>query len=340
MSEPPIDTGTRSDPTAVRSEPFRLNAFSIGLAILVVLGGLYIAIRGATVNGLDSYNTGGAVGGAIGTLIVPLAVAWCGYRGVRRSNFVGNSLFIAMLVIGLMGQGGIAFRRAQAQKSLGEIDALAKETNAANAAGDTARAHQLAAQTAEKTREAAANAGGVEKQVLEYSASFIKRSNDASKAYHDELNTFTKAGGETCAGLVDEAAFEKRFDLLDKAINAQENLQKFFTGLDERVATEMKAQGLTEKAIAGYVRGLTQGGRLETVVRTQELEGDMLNMMGARLEILYNNLGNWTCGDDGVVTFGADCPPEALQKFNELAKAIAAATAEQAELQSRIIQKK
>lgn len=344
MSEPTANTPTNDKrPDSVtprRPEPFRLSAVSIVLAILVVLGGLAIAIRGAWVEGLDSYNTGGAVGGAIGMLIVPFIVGWVGYLVVRRSNFVGNALFLIMLVIALLGQGGIALRRAQQRSSIQQIESLSQQSKDAAAAGDNERALQLAEQTASRTKEIAANSSGAEKKMLEFSAAFIKRSTDLSRAYNAELTRFSEDGGADCAGLVDAAAFEKRLSLLESAIAAQKKNHELYIDLDKRTTSEMKTQGFSEKEIAGYIRGLTQGGRLQSVVRSHELEGLLLVSIRARLEILRDNLGKWTCGEDGVVTFGADAQPDALQKFDELARAINAASQEQAELNAKINAKK
>jgi len=178
-----------------------------------------------------------------------------------------------------------------------------------------------------------------ERVVVEYGASIGKQMAALMGVYLKSLDGFSKAGGESCDGLSDDASFETRLGLLDTSVKNQAKVLEYLNSLGEEMPKALAAKGVPSEQAQAFIRAYRKGGKIEKVIRYQVFEGLVLNIMGERLKILRNNIGQWSC-EEGAVTVSKDFPKEDLKRYNDLQEKMAELGEEQAVVTAEVQKKK
>jgi len=311
------------------------------LAILVMAATLVRVIMVVSKQGLESYNISYEIGRAVGVILWPFVFGWIAYRLFKRSNRAGNIIFAAFLIAGMvnLARDVRGQNRVESQKLAKESAALAERASAAAAKGETDKAIALNNQAATKAEESAKALGGYNAITGEYGASVGKRINELMRIYLASVSEFTKAGGPSCTGLTDEEVANKRLAVLDDAIEKHNAVLTYLNSIAETMPKDLTEKGVPPDLVAKFVEGFMSGGKVNNVIRIHELEHDMLNIFGAKLDILKQNLGKWRC-KEGNIAVGAEFPDEQLKEFNDLQAKLDGIVKEQGALTAEVQKKK
>ena len=328
--------------TAAPAKPsFKPHTALVALAILIMAASIVRMVIIASKQGLDSYSFGYDAGTAVGLILWPFVLGWGAFLLFRRSNRAGNIVFTIVLVLGLLSLGKDVVRqnRAESTKLAKESAALAEQARAAAAKGENDKALALNNQAATKAEESAKALGGYTRITGEYGASISKRINELMRVYLASVSEFTKAGGQSCAGLTDEEAVNKRLAVLDDAIEKHDAVLTYLHSIGEAMPKDLSEKGVPPDLVAKFVEGFMSGGKVDNIIRIHELEDGMLNIFGAKLDILKHNLGKWTC-KEGNIAPGAEFPDEDLKESNDLHAKLNEIVKEQGVLTAEVQKKK
>jgi len=309
------------------------------VAIVIMIGSIAAAVAAARKDGLESRAIGEVVGGAFGAILWPFLVGWGAFLGFRRSNRAGNIAIAIMLGLSLLSVGQGAFRRQRQNTLMQEAKSISAQSQEAAAKGELDKAAALAQQAAGKLEESAKAVPENERVAAEYGASIGKQMAALMGVYLKSLDGFSKAGGESCDGLSDDASFETRLGLLDTSVKNQAKVLEYLNSLGEEMPKALAAKGVPSEQAQAFIRAYRKGGKIEKVIRYQEIEGLVLNIMGERLKILRNNIGQWSC-EEGAVTVSKDFPKEDLKRYNDLQEKMAELGEEQAVVTAEVQKKK
>lgn len=307
-------------------------------AILIVVGAIALGVATARKDGLESTAISYMIGSAIGAAFWPFLLGWGVFLAFKRSNRAGNITILIMLLLSLLSFGADAVRGQRKSALFQEAKSMSAQAKEANEKGDTDQAIALTNRAAGKLEEAAKLAPANEKVAAEYGASISKRLAGFMAAYMKALGEFSKAGGESCAGLTDEPAVAARISLLDDTLAKHDEVLAYLGGLEAEMPQELAARGLSKDQIAAFLREFGKGAKIAKMQQVHEMEHAILEIMAERLGILRVNMGRWSCSE-GAVSVDSQFPEAELNRFNELSEQMAKVSADQqallTELQSK-----
>ncbi len=346
MVEDSIVLPTTNQEPEADSEPskpvaFRLDTYSTIVAILALLVAICLSVLMAYRQGLESDGVAWVTGRVLGMFVWPLVLSYGAFRFSRRSNRVGNVVFVLVLLLSAFSMGlryAASERRAnreQMVKSTAEYEAETAKARKLAAAGNSEQAAEAAAAaTAKHLDEMVARSSGTEKIVIEYAAVINTRQSEATKLYLDSVGAFQRTGGFALVGLSGIESVQARLDALEASIRVHADLLGLLRSMVDRVRTDLAAKGVPTTEIEAFIRGATANDQVGKAIKSNELEHEMLGAMKRRFEILRKTVGNWEVDAEGTLQVADGFPDPDLEEYNKMGKRYAELSAEQEKITS------
>ncbi|MFT5423754.1 MAG: hypothetical protein ACI89L_001543 [Phycisphaerales bacterium] len=175
----------------------------------------------------------------------------------------------------------------------------------------------LITKASEKLAEAASNATGDEKILLNTASRFNLILRDIAEAYQAAQAKFNDAGGLDLDTIQNEEDAVDRLGILAEWKLAAETMEHTLRTMEQSFTDAMvaggAARGRAEHGASGFVGGLN----LDVVLAIRGSDARFMAAAGEMLEIFRANLGLVSIDEEGVTLFDESVSPETIDQYND-----------------------
>lgn len=287
-----------------------------------------------------AYRWGFILGRSAGPLLIGMLFGIVAFWIARRSNLVFNIVVCAFLGLALLGDGLILVGSQLRQRQPGTVanatamealDAIGAESNALREqqrAEFEAKGYVELDETAARERLASLKSRaeampGDAGEGARASMRVMEPMTDLTLGYQRTVQEFMAAGGLNLEPTPTREILDARLACLTNMTAANEAIIVFLQRMPENARVELSTTGLSPQRLDAVANQLLAAVKHPEMMELRASQTDFIAAASDQLTLLRDNLGRWTFGADGLVTFEDDAPLPAFNRSVErLQKAI------------------